>query len=492
MTFTTLTFILFLWLVFALYWTLRYRTAQNILLIVASYSFYAWWDYRFCALMLISSLIDYIAALSIDRSPKRGVRRAWMWVSVAMNLGMLGFFKYFNFFAESFTAMMRSLGWEVGDVTLKIVLPVGISFYTFQTMSYTLDVYFGKMRATRRLIDYMAYVCFFPQLVAGPIERATQFLPQFTAPRTFDDAEATDGCRQILWGFFKKMIIADRMAILVAKVYGSDGTGVTLDQASGPTVIFGTIAFAFQIYCDFSAYSDIAIGTAKLFGFRLMRNFAYPYFSQSIRQFWQRWHISLSTWFRDYVYIPLGGNRGSSRRLAINLMITFIVSGLWHGASWTFITWGALMGLAIVVSTWRARRAAAAGLAPADRSDTGPAGPRLMRMLCTFAVICLGWIFFRAPTMASATAAVGRVFTDVCTLQGFDSCWELMRSNAGAMIFVLIPLLLAIEWVQRHRDHPLDVGTWPRWARWTLYTVVIWGIILWMPKVRAPFIYFQF
>ncbi len=396
MTFTTLTFILFLALFFPLYWGLRNRTAQNALIVLASYFFYGWWDFRFCALMLLASLLDYGIGLGLNRAQNPGTRRLILTLGLAGNIGMLGFFKYFNFFAENFRVMAAGLGWKVDPVTLHIVLPVGISFYTFQTMCYSIDVYRGRLRATPRLIEYLAYVSFFPQLVAGPIERATNLLPQFFAKRSFQYDRAVNGCRQILWGCFKKMVIADNLAPLVDEAFSDPS------RFSGGELAMATLFFAFQIYCDFSAYSDIAIGVARLLGFELMRNFAYPYFSQSMGEFWRRWHISLTTWFKDYVYFPLGGNRVAPPRWAFNVMVTFLLSGFWHGASWSFVVWGALNGLAILPSRLSPRpQTGRTAEAPGGNEDL-PRLKTLGRMALTFGVVCLGWVFFRAKTLADA------------------------------------------------------------------------------------------
>ena len=334
MVFSTITFFLFLGLVWSGYWAIGRRRPQNVLLILASYAFYSWWDYLFCALMLASSVVDYAAGLGLARTTRPAGRRAWLGMSLAVNLGMLGFFKYFNFFADSLREAAAMVGVQLDPITLSVVLPVGISFYTFQTLGYTIDVYRGRAQACRDAVDYFAYVSFFPQLVAGPIERATNLLGQFAKPRHLTRDHAVDGCRQILWGLTKKMLLADNLAPIVELAYQNpSGT-------SGPLLLFGTVCFAFQIYCDFSGYTDIARGTARLFGFELMRNFACPYFSRNVGEFWRRWHISLSTWFRDYVYIPLGGNHARRGRRAFNVMVTFCLSGLWHGASWNFVVWG--------------------------------------------------------------------------------------------------------------------------------------------------------
>ena len=328
---------------FLLYWLRPQQKWQNSILVLASYFFYGWWDYRFCLLMLLSSLVDYFIGIAVHATDDRRIQRRYLILSLISNLGLLGYFKYYNFFSDSLVSLLNQFGWSVHPVIAEVILPVGISFYTFQTLSYTIDIYRGKLEPTRNLIDYLAFVSFFPQLVAGPIERATNLLPQFTVKREFSRSEASEGGRQILWGFFKKLVIADRMAVGVDAVYDN------LADASGVSLLLATIFFAFQIYCDFSAYSDIAIGTAKMFRINLMRNFAYPYFSQSVTEFWRRWHISLSTWFRDYVFIPLGGSRCWAPRVCFNLMVTFVLSGLWHGADWKFIVWGAINGAALVV-----------------------------------------------------------------------------------------------------------------------------------------------
>jgi alginate O-acetyltransferase complex protein AlgI len=485
MSFTTLTFILFLLVVFTVYWAIPSRRGQNVLLVLASYFFYGWWDWRFCGLMLISSLVDYIVCLYMENGS--AVRRKRLLIiSIISNLSLLGFFKYYNFFVDSARGFLGALGWSAPFPTLEIILPAGISFYTFQTMSYTIDVYRGHVKICHHILDYLAYVCFFPQLVAGPIERANRFLPQFLEPRRFDEAIATDGCRQILWGFFKKMVIADNLAPLVDSVYAHP------DRADGPTLAVATIFFAFQIYCDFSAYSDIAVGLGKLFGFQLMRNFAYPYFSLSVAEFWRRWHISLSTWFRDYVYIPLGGGEGGPLKRARNVMITFTVSGLWHGASWNFVIWGALNGLGILPTV----------LARRDRerrkaSDT-PGGERffpsfvmIARMAFCFAFICLGWIFFRARTLPEAWT----ILTKIVTLSGpaaNASRAHFFGPLSARTMVGIIALFVFIEWVQRRRHHPLAIEKLPRLLRQLIYAAVFWSILLLGTYSSGQFIYFQF
>ena len=488
MTFTTFTFVAFLSLVFGLYWLLKHRQLQNGLLVLASYSFYAWWDWRFCSLMLVSSLVDFFVGLSLERSTRLGRRRSLLLISLLCNLGLLGFFKYFHFFTDNFLLLAQSMGWEPGELTLRIVLPVGISFYTFQTLSYTIDIYRGQLRATRRFIAYLAYVSFFPQLVAGPIERAPRLLPQFLENRRFDPSAATDGCRRILWGFFKKMALADNLGLIVDQCYAAPGA------MSGPQLAFATFCFAFQIYCDFSAYSDIAIGTARLFGIDLMRNFAYPYFSQSVGEFWRRWHISLSTWFRDYVFIPLGGSRGKPGRVAGNIMATFLISGLWHGASWNFIIWGGINGLCLLPAML------GGGKSQQLRVKDTPGGeslwPRpqvIFGIGRTFLIILAAWVFFRAQTFNEAMLIFGKIGGELWS----KAAYEPLISQLAAL-HVMLPvafcLLLVAEWLQRRHDHPLALDHWPRFVRWLAYSAVFWLTLMLGPGPThtGQFIYFQF
>ncbi len=487
MTFTTLTFILFLALFFPLYWGLRNRTAQNALIVLASYFFYGWWDFRFCALMLIASLLDYGVGLGLNRAQNPGTRRLILTLGLAGNIGMLGFFKYFNFFAENFRVMAAGIGWQVDPVTLHIVLPVGISFYTFQTMCYSIDVYRGRLRATPRLIEYLAYVSFFPQLVAGPIERATNLLPQFFAKRSFQYDRAVNGCRQILWGCFKKMVIADNLGPLVDEAFADPS------RFSGGELAMATLFFAFQIYCDFSAYSDIAIGVARLLGFELMRNFAYPYFSQSMGEFWRRWHISLTTWFKDYVYFPLGGNRVSPPRWAFNVMATFLLSGFWHGASWSFVVWGALNGLAILPTRLSAKpQSGRTSEAPGGNEDL-PRLRTLGRMALTFGVVCLGWVFFRAKTLADAALILRKITSSVWSQEGLvDLLAFAWRGHLAAGNLAILLLLVAVEWFSRRQPHPLCCDRLPAGVRWLIYTALVWSILCLGTFGGTQFIYFRF
>ena len=489
MTFTTLTFAVFLVLVFGVYWSTPGRRGQNALLLAASYAFYAWWDYRFCALMLVSSLIDYSIGRGLARSDRDTTRRWLVALSIAANLGMLGFFKYYNFFAENLAALLDAAGVRVDPFTLDLILPVGISFYTFQTLGYTIDVYRRRVTACRSPLDYFTYVSFFPQLVAGPIERAGNLLPQFERQRQFDPAAAADGCRRILWGLFKKMVIADNLAVVVDAVYG-DPAG-----AGGPMLAFATVCFAYQIYCDFSGYSDIAVGTARLFGVRLMQNFAYPYFSRSVGEFWRRWHISLSTWFRDYVYVPLGGSRVAPLRRAANVMITFVTSGLWHGASWNFAIWGGINGACLLPSALRRERGKRRTPAETPGGEGWLPRPRaLLSMAITFTIICTAWVFFRASATGDALLVLQRIAAGCTDPAGWIELRNRIAATDGMVRagLLLVPVLIAVEWVQRRFEHPLHRLPRQRWLRWVLYSALIWAAIGIGTHGNTRFIYFQF
>jgi alginate O-acetyltransferase complex protein AlgI len=483
--FTSLTYLLFLPLVFALHWSASDRKRQNAVLVFASYVFYGWWDWRFCGLMAASTLVDFTVAGRLDRTTQPRLRKALLATSVGVNLGILGFFKYFNFFAESAQTAAAQVGWNMHPVTLKVILPVGISFYTFQTMSYAIDVYRRRMPAARSLLDYATYLSFFPQLVAGPIERGQRLLPQFQAPRRFDVEQAEDGARQMLWGVVKKMLIADQLARVADRIY------TTPDAFTGPQLAFGTLCFAFQIYCDFSAYSDIAIGTARLFGVGLMRNFAHPYLSQSLGEFWRRWHISLSTWFRDYVYIPLGGGRAGRARRATNVMVTFLLSGLWHGASWNFVIWGGINGAGVLPEVLSPRRRTRRATEIPLGEGRWP-GPRaLARVALTFSVVTLAWVFFRATDLPQALDILRTIATDSLRPGAWTPAG--LHKAEAATAALLIPALIAIEWVTRARAHPFEaIRGWPRGLRWALYTGLLWATLYLTPPESNPFIYFQF
>ena len=475
MTFTSPEFIVFLVIVFYLYWRLRLK-GQNILLVAASYFFYGWWDWRFLSLMFISTLVDYFGGLAIHGTDNPGRRKAFLTLALTSNLSILGFFKYYNFFVSSLQHSLASLGFHALSLhTLTIILPIGISFYTFQTMSYSIDVYRRALKPTRSIVDFMAYVSFFPQLVAGPIERATNLLPQFQQQRAFNYASAADGLRLIAWGFFKKLVLADNLALVVEKTYGA------IPQYGAWEILVATLFFSFQIYYDFSAYSDIATGTAQLFGFRLMRNFNYPYFSTNIIQFWKRWHISLSTWFRDYVYIPLGGNRRGTLIYARNILIVFLISGLWHGANWTFIAWGLIHGIsflpfALVKDTREYREA----------KEAQPSLKDIHKITATFLFVLLTWIFFRSQTITEAFSIITRIFSkEMLIFPGISTLYPKRLAS--------VALVLAVEWWQKNKSHALMITHLPVGMRFCIYYLLILAIILLgVLTSYAPFIYFQF
>jgi D-alanyl-lipoteichoic acid acyltransferase DltB (MBOAT superfamily) len=479
--FTTLTFLVFLPIVCAAYWLIPRQRGRNALLVAASYFFYGWWDARFAVLMAVASFVDFVAALVIDRTESPGRRRALLAGSCTVSLGLLGYFKYAGFLAENALRLAEALGVRMTPFELKVVLPVGISFYTFQTLSYVIDVYRRQMRPTRSLIDYMAYVSFFPQLVAGPIERAGHLLPQFGSLRGFDEVAARDGLRLMAWGFFKKMVMADALGVVADAAYQNVGA------ADGPTLVFATVCFAFQIYCDFSAYSDIASGCARLFGLELMRNFAYPYFSRGVAEFWRRWHISLSTWFADYVYVPLGGSRHGRIQQARNVLVTFLLSGLWHGASWNFVVWGALNGLAVLPGVlWPRGARATVRDVPGGEANLPSIGS-VLAMAGTFVFIGLTWVFFRASTLPDALTVLARMRAGPWGPLALTPAW-----NALGRVAYLLPAFVTVEWLFRRERHPLQWMALPRPVRWLGYSTLIW-LTLWQAQpTTGAFIYFQF
>jgi alginate O-acetyltransferase complex protein AlgI len=479
MLFSSIDFAVFLPLVFLLYWWVGGNSIsrRNWIILIASYVFYGWWDIRFLTLIAFSTALDYWIGRGLERTEVPRKRKFLLWTSLAINLGMLGFFKYYNFFLEQIDGAFSLFGYPIGYDGLDIILPVGISFYTFQTLSYSIDVYHRRMTPSNDPVAFAAYVSFFPQLVAGPIERATNLLPQFDRLLPFSKQAAFDGCRQILWGFFKKLVIADNCAEQVDRIFGS------YEQLPGSTLLLGAIFFAFQIYGDFSGYSDIAIGTGRLFGFSLMQNFAFPYFSRDIAEFWRRWHISLSTWFRDYLYVPLGGSRGSMAMKVRNTFIIFLVSGFWHGANWTFIAWGAIN--AIFFLPLLLSRQNRTHIAIAAQGRVLPAPGELLRMSSTFLLTSLAWVFFRAPDIGTAMDYIaGMADNSLFTIPG----------PGNAKLPVLLLFFLATEWYGREGAHALERLVRWRWTplRWTAYSLLLFMIGMYMHAEASPFIYFQF
>lgn len=438
--------------------------------------FYGWWDWRFLSLILFSTLVDYSVGLRLKDEENQNKRKILLWISILVNLGFLGFFKYYNFFLENFTTAFSFFGTEINANSLNIILPVGVSFYTFQTLSYTIDIYKRKLEPTKNYIAFSAFVSFFPQLVAGPIERATSLLPQFYKKRIFDYSKAVDGMRQILWGLFKKVVIADNCAEYANLIFNNS------DNYSGSTLIVGAIFFTFQIYGDFSGYSDIAIGTSRLFGFDLKRNFAFPYFSRDIAEFWRRWHISLSTWFRDYLYIPLGGSRGGTWMKVRNTFIIFIVSGFWHGANWTFMVWGALNAIYFLpllltnINRNNLEIVAHGKLLPNMRE--------LILMLTTFSLTVLAWIFFRAENITHAFRYISEIFS--------ISTFSIPQEHPKNIILLLMFFVL-IEWLGREGRYAIShLGTtWRRSVRYAFYYAILIAIF-WFGGKEQEFIYFQF
>ncbi len=473
MIFNSWEFFVFLPLVLVLYYAFD-RRAQNLWLLIASYFFYGWWDWRFCSLLLISTLVDYVCGLSMGLRPQQ--KRGWLMVSMISNLGILGFFKYFNFFVDTAGVALSSLGFEPHLPVLRIILPVGISFYTFQTMSYTIDVYRGHLVPTRSLIDFALYVAYFPQLVAGPIERATHLLKQFAEPRTVTRPMVETGCFLILIGLFRKVVIADGVAPMVNAVFASAATANWMELCAGAGL------FAIQIYCDFAGYSDIARGTSRLLGIELMVNFNQPYFSRNITEFWRRWHISLSTWLRDYLYIPLGGNRHGTMATYRNLFVTMLLGGLWHGARWNFVIWGGLHGLYLAIhKLWINRYPPKPASKQVHRFGFGD----MAGMGITFCLVCVAWIFFRSPTLADA----------IEFLQGMISLRGGLDRQAlalGAKLMIFGGMVAAVDWpAYLHQRHE-QILEWSWFMRSIVYAALLFLLILLRPLNDTPFIYFQF
>ena len=479
MLFNSLDFAFFLPLVFILYWfvTKGRLKLQNALVLASSYLFYGWWDERFLLLIAASTLIDYTIGRQLAVSEKAGKRKLLLWTSIIANIGILCYFKYANFFIENFIEAFSVFGLELHTSTLKIILPVGISFYTFQTLSYTIDVYRKKLEPTKDFIAFAAFVSFFPQLVAGPIERATNLLPQFYKNRTFSYEQAVNGLRQILWGFFKKLVIADNCAKYANIIFDNP------QDLNGSTLAIGAFLFAFQIYGDFSGYSDIAIGTSRLFGFDLKQNFAHPYFSRDIAEFWRRWHISLSTWFRDYVYIPLGGSKVGKAKTIRNVFIIFLVSGFWHGANWTFIAWGGLHALFFLpLLLFQKNRK---NLTTVAENSFLPSVKEAFAIALTFSLTVLAWVFFRSETIGQTMDILGSIFS--------RSILE-KPSILPIKVIAYIIIFMCIEWLGRRKKFAIeDLSFLNRPLRWLFYLGLLLTIyFLGRFSQEIEFIYFQF
>lgn len=485
MFFNSIEFAVFLPVVFVLYWFVFKNNLkqQNALIVVASYYFYGCWDWRFLSLILFSTVVDYYLGLKMEHCSSLKRRKLFLSLSIIVNLGFLGFFKYFNFFLDNISGVFSFFGNPIEIGTLEIILPVGISFYTFQTLSYTIDVYRGKLKPTKDFIAFTAFVSFFPQLVAGPIERATHLLPQFYKKRKFSYALAADGGRQILWGLFKKIVIADNCAELVNQIYYAP------EDVSGFSLFLAAVLFTIQIYGDFSGYSDIAIGTARLFGFDLMQNFAFPYFSRDAAEFWRRWHISLSTWFRDYVYIPLGGSRVSHGKVIRNTFIIFLVSGFWHGANWTFIVWGGLNAIYFLPLMLLGKNRNNIGVVAEGR--VFPKFKEVIQMVVTFFLMAFAWIFFRATDFNHAFLILKGIFSPSLFSIVDSDFWG--ASVKPIPMFLLIIIFLCVEWFGREGKHALEnFGRKGNvFLRYTFY-YTLGFMIIWFTGKEQAFIYFQF
>lgn len=482
MIFNSIDFAIFLPIVFILYWFVFQKNIriQNILIVIASYTFYGWWDWRFLGLILFSTIVDYTIGLLLKKQEDNNKRKYLLYTSIFINLGLLGFFKYYNFFVSNFVEAFTFLGTKPNIDTLNIILPIGISFYTFQTLSYTIDVYKRKLEPTNDFIAFSAFVTFFPQLVAGPIERAVDLLPQFYKKRTFDYSKAVDGLRQVLWGLFKKIVIADNCAEYANIIFNN------YTEHSGLMLILGALFFAFQIYGDFSGYSDIAIGTSRLFGFNLMQNFAFPYFSRDIAEFWRRWHISLNTWFRDYIYIPLGGSRGGSFMKIRNTFIIFIISGFWHGANWTFIFWGLINAIYFLPLLINNRNRVNMGTVAEGKKL--PNRKEVLQILSTFVITIFAWIFFRAENISHAFSYISRIFSSsILSSSNFKALPDFQITSILLIIFIII------EWIGREQQYAIQkLGLkWKSSLRYLMYFILILSLFFFGGE-EQQFIYFQF
>ena len=476
MLFNSIEFLLFLPTIFILYWfvfnkNLKY---QNTLILVSSYVFYGWWDYRFLSLIFLSTIVDYVIGLSISNQSSKKKQKSLLWGSVLFNLSVLGFFKYYNFFVDSWVELFSSLGYEIKSIwTLNFILPVGISFYTFQTMSYTIDIYRKKLEPTKDFISFASFVSFFPQLVAGPIERASNLLPQILKKREFQYDQVIQGLKLILWGMFKKVVIADSLAPIVDDIFSN------YQDFGGGTLWLGAIYFSFQIYCDFSGYSDIAIGTSKLFGFELMSNFKFPYFSRNIGEFWRKWHISLSTWFRDYLYIPLGGSQEGKWKSIRNIFIIFLVSGFWHGANWSFIFWGLFHSILFLPTfMFNKNRNYTSSIIAAN--TLLPSLKEFISVGTTFLLVTIGWVFFRSESIGDSFSYLTSMISNINIV-----------THLSPKINFYILVLVLVDWTQRFDERNLFV-TFPKLIFKIFVIICVFLILINFKKESQQFIYFDF
>ena len=478
MLFNSINFAIFLPIVFLLYLGVSKNNLkfQNILLLIASYYFYACWDFRFLFLLIFSTLLDYYSGIKIENSTSDKNRKFWFWLSILINLGFLGVFKYYNFFIDSIQDVVSVFGHKIDMWSIKVILPIGISFYTFHGLSYVIDVYKKQIQAEKNFINYAVFVCYFPLLVAGPIERATHLLPQIKRKRNFNYAQAVDGLRQILWGLFKKIVIADNCAEYANLIFNNS------DDYSGSTLVMGALFFTFQIYGDFSGYSDIALGTSRLFGMELLKNFNFPYFSRDIAEFWRRWHISLSSWFKDYLYIPLGGSVGGLKMKIRNTFIIFLVSGFWHGANWTFIVWGALNALYFLPLLLSNTNRNNMKIVAYDKN--WPTFKELVSILITFTLTVFAWIFFRANSLTHAITYIKDIFTSKLIS---------LPEIRPTYVIVLGLIFIFIEWVGRRNNYAIEKLFFDNsvLVRWSFYFALMIAIFIFSTK-EQEFIYFQF
>ena len=483
MLFNSISFLIFLPIVYGLYWWIQSWenfkhtiSVQNILLLIASYFFYAYWNIWFLGLLIFSTSLDYFSGLKIESSATNQHKKIWFWLSICINLGLLGLFKYFNFISINLSELLGNFGWTYQPMLLLIALPIGISFYTFHGLSYVIDIYHDKIKAEKNILNYSLFVCFFPLLVAGPIERAQHLIPQLVKRKVFNRAKTINGLQQMLWGFFKKIVIADNCAVFVNQIFSD------YENLNSSSLFIGAIFFSFQIYGDFSGYTDIALGAARLFGIELFNNFSYPYFSKSINEFWKRWHISLTSWFRDYIYIPMGGNRVNPIRKIINTIVVFLISGFWHGANWTYISWGFLNSIFILPKTLSQKTQSI------DSNKIANKVIGAIKMLLTFLTVSILWVFFRSKTVYDASKYLQNlVFKWNSILPDFNG------RKSALVLSIIIFVFMIFEWIGKSHNCPLVfTNTFKnKWLKWGFYYAIIFSI-LYFYRGNDQFIYFQF